>query len=147
MNGWMKVEKRWLKIASITNRNTNESVEWSHSHTIVLTYMLDRFSHFTRNGAEFFDNQDSLAEQIGIGITTLKSRLNDLIKIGAVVVTKKKLRGFVSSNSYTVLDAFNAPMFEVTLLSGEVIRAETPKKFVFDKAALGIGVSDPDAPF
>lgn len=147
VKGWIKLEKQLLNVAKVRNVMNGAEVDWSHSHTILLLYMKDRAEHFKRQGAEYFDNQETLAREVGMSVASVKRRLKEFYDLGAVLVTKKKLKGFLSSNSYYVLDVFNAPMFEITLLSGEVIRAEAPRKFVLDRVALGIGVSDPGAPF
>ena len=147
VKGWIKLEKQLLSVAKVKNLMTGAEVVWSHSHMVLFLYMKDRADHFKRQGAEYFDNQETLAQDVGMSVASVKRRLKEFYDLGAVMVTKKKLKGFLSSNSYSVLDVFNAPMFEVTLIDGEIIKAEAPKKFVLDKVALGIGVSDPDAPF
>lgn len=142
--GWIKVEKQWLKIVDVRNVMSKECVQWSHTHTLLTLYLIDRYKHFHSSGNEFFDNLESIAFETGISLSVVKRRMKDLTKLGALRTTKKKLRGFVASNSYVVLDVFSAPMFQVVLAGGEVFKAEQPvqKKFINK-----IGEKDPDAPF
>ena len=142
--GWIKVEKQWLKIVEVRNVMSKECVQWSHTHTLLTLYLIDRYKHFHSSGNEFFDNLESIAFETGISLSVVKRRMKDLTKLGALRTTKKKLRGFVASNSYVVLDVFSAPMFQLVLAGGEIATAEKPvqKKFINK-----VGEKDPEAPF
>lgn len=123
--GWLKLEKSLLKVAIVRNLMSGEIVEWSHAHTILFLYLKDRYDHFKRLGNEFFDNQESISFNCGMKLTATKYRLNDLTRVGALLVNKKRIQGFVYSNSYTVLDIFSSPMFEVATVDGEVMEKST----------------------
>ena len=143
--GWLKLEKSLLKVVQVKNVMTGESVEWTHVHTILFLYMQDRHKHFKNLGNEFYDNQENIAHETGISLASLKRRLKELYRIGAVRVEKKKLNGFLHSNAYTVLEVFSVPMFEAVTADGEILEkfAESaPKKFKNE-----VGVHDPEAPF
>lgn len=119
--GWLKLEKSLLKVVLVKNLMSGEMVEWSYSHTILFLYLKDRHDHFKRIGNEFFDNQEQIALDIGLSIASLKRKMRDLYRLGAVRVEKKKMGGFINSNSYTVLDIFSSPMFESITVDGEVL--------------------------
>ena len=142
--GWIKLEKQWYKIVEVRNVMSKESVKWSHTHTLLTLYLLDRYKHFHSLNKEFFDNLESIAFETGTSLSVVQRRMKDLTKLGALRTTKKKLRGFVASNSYVVLDVFSAPMFQLVLAGGEVAEVEKPmqKRFINK-----IGEKDPDAPF
>lgn len=146
--GWIKVEKQWLKIVEVRNVMSKECVQWSHTHTLLTLYLIDRYKHFHSSGNEFFDNLESIAFETGISLSVVKRRMKDLTKLGALRTTKKKLRGFVASNSYVVLDVFSAPMFQLVLAGGEVVEAEQKITSTIQKKFINkVGEKDPEAPF
>lgn len=161
--GWLKLEKQLLKVVLVKNTMTGEEVKWSHTHTLLFLYMNDRYSHFKRQGGEFFDNQENIAVETGISLAVVKRRLKDFYRLGVMRTEKKKLTGFVFSNSYTVLDIFTAPMFEAITSEGEILEkfseAHAPIKAPMKSVSAnivepevlrnkwGIGEIDPDVPF
>ena len=126
--GWLKLEKSLLKVVQVKNVMTGESIEWTHIHTILFLYMQDRHKHFKKMGNAFYDNQENIAQETGISLASLKRRLKELYRIGAVRVEKKKLSGFLNSNAYVVLDVFHAPMFEAVTADGEILEKFTEAK-------------------
>ena len=146
--GWLKIEKQWFKIVEVRNVISKESVKWSHTHTILTAYLLDRYKHFQSLGKEFFDNLESIAFETGISLSVVQRRMKDLTKLGALRTTKKKLRGFVASNSYVVLDVFYAPMFQLVLAGGEIVEVEKPVAIPMQNRFVNkVGEKDPEAPF
>jgi len=146
--GWLKIEKQWFKIVEVRNVMSKEAIKWSHTHTILTAYLLDRYKHFQSLNKEFFDNLESIAFETGISLSVVKRRMKDLTKLGALRTTKKKLRGFVASNSYVVLDVFYAPMFQLILDGGEIVEVEKPAAIPVQKKFVNkVGEKDPEAPF
>lgn len=150
--GWLKIEKQWLKIIEVRNTMTGKAVKWSHTHTILAAYLTDRYNHFKGIHKEFFDNQENISAEVGMSLSVVQRRMKDLSSIGALRTTKKKLRGFVSSNSYVVLDVFSVPMFQVILDGGEIAMTDHPvrphdRSPVRKKFENKLGEIDPEAPF
>lgn len=159
--GWLKLEKSLLKVVQVKNVMTGESVEWTHVHTILFLYMQDRYKHFKKMGNEFFDNQESIAQETGVPLRSLSRRMKELYKIGAIRVEKKKMGGYLQSNAYTVLDVFHAPMFEAVTVGGEILEKFTDAKEAVKASSYrkpeniqtgkvvnnSVGVYDPEAPF
>lgn len=119
--GWFKTEKRLLSIGSIRNTDTGVKVVWTNNMTLTLLYMLDRYEHFNRIGKTYFDNQDSIAEAVGLSVSGLKKQLKLFQSVGAVVVQKQKRVGGGESNRYIVKNIFNFDTWELTAHSGKII--------------------------
>jgi hypothetical protein len=82
---------------------TGELIKLEPSHKIIWLWMEPRFKYFNGTGKQYFDNQDEIAEATGTSISTVKRFVSLLQKHGCVEVGKKRLVGFIESNSYVIV--------------------------------------------
>jgi hypothetical protein len=127
--GWLMLNKSILPVKQLKNNRTGIEVEWTHDHTILWLYMLDRYNFFKKQGGSFYDNTIQISTTTGIQPRTLTRRLKDLCDVGLVEITKIKLPhhvGYQRSNSYVVHDIVDNLLFSTGDV--KVIKVPTTKQ-------------------
>lgn len=160
-------EKELLKMKSVTHKSKVDkegkplSLELTGNLKILYQYMLDRYCFFSSNNKEFFDNQDDIAENIAMSKRTVVNLLKELVEIGLVVKTTKRIQGSMHSNAYVVLDIFDdsifvtgSPLKKSLIVSKEkpqqkqVVPQPRPVQHVVKKPiVVGNFYDDPELPF
>lgn len=81
---------------------TCELIKLEPSQKMIWLWMETRFKFFNGTGKAYFDNQDEIAEATGTSLSTVKRFVSLLQKHGCIEVGKKRLIGFIESNSYII---------------------------------------------
>lgn len=81
---------------------TGELIKLESSHKIIWAWMESRFKYFNGTGKQYFDNQGEIAEATGTSVSTVKRFILMLKQHGYMEVGKKRLVGFIESNSYII---------------------------------------------
>jgi hypothetical protein len=81
---------------------TGELIKLEPSQKFIWLWMESRFKFFSASGKQYFDNQDEIAAATGTSVSTVKRFILVLKKHGYVEVGKKRLVGFIESNSYVL---------------------------------------------
>ena len=74
-------------------------------------WMMDRYQHFDRLGKKFFDNQDTIAEAIGVTPRTVLNLIKDMAEFGLLSKSATKTVGAAHSNAYVMYDIFDEKLF------------------------------------
>ncbi|WP_460163463.1 helix-turn-helix domain-containing protein [Pseudomonas sp. S2_F03] len=85
------------------SKTTGEHLKLSAVQKIIWVQMIDRYNFFRLLGKEWFDSQEDIAFATGCDVSTVKAFIRLLVKHGYITVKRKRLRGFVSSNSYKIV--------------------------------------------
>ncbi|MFJ3006146.1 DUF6945 domain-containing protein [Pseudomonas fluorescens] len=85
------------------SRTTGQHFKLTATQKIIWVHMVSRYEFFRSLGKEWFDDQEEIARETGCDVSTVKEFIKLLARHGYMVVERKKLRGFVSSNSYKIL--------------------------------------------
>ena len=96
------VDSSFEKLSKTLRRST----ELTGNQKILYTYMLDKYMFFSSRGQEFYESGETLAHEIGIARSNLKSCLATLIKAGLVHKSTRKKKGAMLECIYTVEDKF-----------------------------------------
>lgn len=96
------VDSSFEKLSKTLRRST----ELTGNQKILYTYMLDKYMFFSSRGQEFYESGETLAHEIGIARSNLKSCLATLIKAGLVHKNTRKKKGAMLECVYTVEDKF-----------------------------------------
>lgn len=96
------VDSSFEKLSKTLRRST----ELTGNQKILYTYMLDKYMFFSSRGQEFYESGETLAYEIGIARSNLKSCLAALIKAGLVHKITRKKKGAMLECVYTVEDRF-----------------------------------------
>lgn len=97
-----QVDSSYEKLSKSLRRST----ELTGNQKILYTYMLDKFMFFSSRGQEFYESGETLAYEIGIARSNVKSCLAALIKAGLVHKITRKKKGAMLECIYSVEDKF-----------------------------------------
>ena len=152
---FVPMEKELMKLVEVRLASDPERLlKLTPTSKLLYRYMLDRYQHFNRLGKKFFDNQEAMAEAIGVTSRTVLNNIKDFVEFGLVQKTATKTVGAAHSNAYIVLDIFDKSMFN-TRGNGKLLNKYAPKKpvyvqqksFVKPQQSATRYEEDPDAPF
>ncbi|MBD9461632.1 helix-turn-helix domain-containing protein [Pseudomonas sp. Pdm06] len=85
------------------SRTTGKLFKLSGTQKIIWVHMSSRYEFFRSLGKEWFDDQNDIARDTGCDVSTVKAFIRLLVDHGYIVVQRKKLRGYVHSNSYNIV--------------------------------------------
>lgn len=151
---FVPMEKELMKLVEVRLASDPERLlKLTPTSKLLYRYMLDRYQHFDRLERKFFDNQEAMAEAIGVTSRTVLNIIKDFVEFGLVQKTATKTVGAAHSNAYVVLDIFDKNVFN-TGSSGKILSKYEPKKPVFVQKPPSKPVQpstyyeeDPDVPF
>ena len=99
---------------------TGENLTLSGQDKLLWGWMKDRYDFFTSNSKDWFDNQDDIASRTGCSPSTVKRFIQRLTMHGYLKTSARRIHGFVSSNSYTIVqDLVLAKPMEATPVEKE----------------------------
>lgn len=85
------------------SKTTGQHFKLTATQKIIWVHMYSRYELFRSLGKLWFDDQEDIAKDTACDVSTVKVFIKQLVDHGYMVVERKKLRGFVSSNSYEIL--------------------------------------------
>lgn len=128
---FVPMEKELMKLVEVSLvSDPTKLLRLTPATKLLYRYMLDRYQHFSRLDKKFFDNQEAMAEAMGVTSRTILNTIKDLVEFGLVQKTATKTVGAAHSNSYVVLDIFDKSMFN-TDGNGKLLNKYAPKKPVY----------------
>ncbi|WP_282353048.1 hypothetical protein [Pseudomonas sp. PS01303] len=98
-----KIPKEMMRATHWVSKTTGQQFKFTGTQKIIWVYMVDRYKFFKSLGNDWFDDQEDIAKNTGCDVSTVKGFIKQLLEHGYMVVERKKLRGFVSSNSYEII--------------------------------------------
>ena len=152
---FVPMEKELMKLVEVRLASDPERLlKLTPTSKLLYRYMLDRYQHFDRLERKFFDNQEAMAEAIGVTSRTVLNIIKDFVEFGLVQKTATKTVGAAHSNAYIVLDIFDKSMFN-TCGNGKLLNKYAPKKPVYVQQKSFVKSpqpatryeEDPDVPF
>ena len=91
-------------------------------------WILHRYLFFKSQGKGFFDNQEDIALNSGVSLSTVRRFLKELEEMGYIKITMTQKYGGHKSNSYEIL-------FNLSVTKGEKVKALPMVKKALDKKA------------
>ncbi|MEN2396830.1 DUF6945 domain-containing protein [Pseudomonas halotolerans] len=85
------------------SKTTGELFKLTGTQKIIWVHMTSRYEFFRSLGKEWFDDQEDIAKDTGCDVSTVKGFIKLLVEHGYMAVERKKLRGYVYSNSYRII--------------------------------------------
>lgn len=150
---FVPMEKELMKLVEVRLvGNPDKLLRMTPTSKLLYRYMWDRYKHFEMLGKKFFDNQDNIAEAMGVTSRTVLNLIKDMVEFGLVQKTATKTIGAAHSNSYVVLDIFDKSQF-ITNSTGKLYDKYANKseyKSVVTKPSTKVNINyedDPDVPF
>lgn len=131
-----QIPKEMMRATHWVSKTTGQQFKLTGTQKIIWVHMVDRYKFFKSLGNDWFDDQEDIAKNTGCDVSTVKGFIKQLVEHGYMVVERKKLRGFVSSNSYEIIASLqlhnkhasvSAPVqssSDVKVLGSEVIALE-----------------------
>lgn len=105
-----QIPKEMMRATHWISKTTGQQFKLTGTQKIIWVHMVDRYKFFKSLGNEWFDDQEDIAKDAGCDVSTVKGFIKQLVEHGYMAVERKKLRGFVYSNSYKIvapLDLYN----------------------------------------
>lgn len=110
-NNFIKFEYEFLKLKQVTNTKTGEMLQLTANMKILYKYIFSRYKFFDGGRGEYFENQDVIAEAVGLSSRTIITLLQQLTDVGLVEKRYTKVQGAMHSLAYKVNDLFNEKDF------------------------------------
>lgn len=85
------------------SKTTGERFKLTGDQKVIWTQMTSRYEFFHSQGRGWFDNQEDIAFATGCSVSAVKRFIKLLTEHGYMQVERRKLRGFVHSNSYKIV--------------------------------------------
>lgn len=127
-------DKELLKLREVSSTVRKDKngvlvkIELNSSSKVLYQYMLDRYLFFKGNGKFFFDNQDTLAEAVGLSVRSIVDIIKKFVSVGLVSKTVKPQVGAIHSNAYIVHDIFDKALFVTSSQQvGSIVSEKTCK--------------------
>jgi hypothetical protein len=98
-----KLSHEIMRATHWVSKTTGQHLKLTGTQKIVWVHMTNRYEFFRSLGNEWFDDQEEIARDTGCDVSTVKGFIKLLVKHGYMVVGRKKLRGYVHSNSYKII--------------------------------------------
>jgi hypothetical protein len=98
-----KLTHEMMRATHWVSRSDGDKFKLSGTQKIIWIHMSSRYNFFRSLGQEWFDDQEDIARDTGCDVSTVKNFIKLLVQHGYMVVKRKKLRGYVYSNSYEIL--------------------------------------------
>lgn len=98
-----KLTHEIMRATHWVSKSTGQHFKLTGTQKIVWVHMTSRYEFFRSLGKEWFDDQEDIAKDTGCDVSTVKEFIKLLENHGYMVVERKKLRGFVHSNSYKIV--------------------------------------------
>lgn len=143
---FIQVEKELLRMKTVRSKVLLDKdgvlveTELSPSVKFVYKHMQDQYLFFSKQNKAYFENQDTIAGQVGLSERSVNAHIKQLVKVGLVEKKAKRMQGAMHSNSYIVHDIFDKTRFIVDSVG---VRTNTHKS---DIQVDGLeGVIDEDA--
>lgn len=109
---YVPMEKELMRLTEVRLVSNPEKVlKLTPTSKMLYRWMMDRYQHFNRLGKKFFDNQDTIAEAIGVTPRTVLNLIKDMSDFGLLSKSATKTVGAAHSNAYIMFDIFNKNMF------------------------------------
>lgn len=108
---YITFEKELLKIRAIVCVTSSVRLEMTGNLKILYRYMLDRYLFFYSLGNAFYDNQDDLADSLGMTKRTIVTLIKNLVDVGLIEKRTSRFAGANNSNAYIVYDIFDKTKF------------------------------------
>lgn len=135
---YVPMEKELMRLTEVRlTSDPTKVLKLTPASKMLYRYMLDRYQHFTRLNKQFFDNQEALAEAIGVTSRTVLNLIKDMVEFGLITKKATKTFGAAHSNSYVVLDIFDKSKF-LTGSSGKLFEKRQSEKPVETKSVRSI---------
>lgn len=90
------------KYIPLQGEDAGKEVRLDLSRRVIWCYFLKRYEFFKQQGKEWFENQDVMAEALGVDRKTIQRFISEMVDAGYIIETKKTIRGAHKSNSYTI---------------------------------------------
>lgn len=103
-DGFIKASRTFIASTHYVSLTTGELVSISASEKWLWLWMEDRFKLFNGLGNDWFDNQETLANETGNGVSTVKRFLSKLEKHGYLSREVRRQGGRKVSNCYQILE-------------------------------------------
>lgn len=98
-----QIPKEMMRATHWISKTTGQQFSLTGTQKIIWVHMIDRYKFFQSLGNDWFDDQEDIAKDTGCDVSTVKGFIKLLVEHGYMVVERKKLRGFVYSNSYKIV--------------------------------------------
>lgn len=85
------------------SKTTGQHFKLTATQKIIWVHMCSRHELFRSLGKLWFDDQEDIAKDTACDVSTVKVFIKQLVDHGYMVVERKKIRGFLRSNSYKIL--------------------------------------------
>jgi hypothetical protein len=101
-NTFCQMTHKMMRATHLVSPRTGELIKLEPSQKFIWLWMESRFKFFSASGKQYFDNQDEIAAATGTSVSTVKRFILVLKKHGYIEVGKKRIVGFIESNSYVL---------------------------------------------
>ncbi|WLH44230.1 helix-turn-helix domain-containing protein [Pseudomonas beijingensis] len=98
-----KLTHEIMRATHWVSKTTGQHFKLTGTQKIVWVHMTSRYEFFRSLGKEWFDDQEDIAKDTGCDVSTVKGFIKSLVDHGYILVDRKKLRGYVHSNSYKIV--------------------------------------------
>ena len=98
-----KLTHEIMRATHWVSKVTGQRFKLTGTQKIVWVHMTSRYEFFRSLGKEWFDDQEDIAKDTGCDVSTVKGFIKLLVDHGYLLVERKKLRGFVHSNSCRIV--------------------------------------------
>lgn len=100
---YCQITHEMMRATHWVSKTTGEHLKLSPAQKIIWVHMNNRYNFFRSLGKEWFDSQEDIAFATGCDVSTVKLFIKQLVEHGYMKVERKKIRGFVHSNSYNIV--------------------------------------------
>lgn len=109
MKPFLQISYLVLSAKKIKNLQTNEIIDLSCSDKMIYQWMFGRYYHLKSQNKEMFYNEKDMASILDLSTSTIKRTISKFSEAGILEIKKKKIKGFISSNSYIIHDISSYP--------------------------------------
>lgn len=96
-------------------------------HKVIYSYMLSRYTYHKQTNSAYFESQSNIAKMLNLAERTIGRKVNDLVDVGVIVVTKDKCASGYQKNVYVVNDMWGSK-FILTDADGLMLNKSIPKQ-------------------
>ena len=102
-----KLTHEMMRATHWVSRVTGEILPLTGDQKLIWTWMESRYQFFQSQGKGWFDNQDDIAQATGCSVSAVRRFIKLLTHHGYMKVERHKVRGFLHSNVYTIIEALD----------------------------------------
>ena len=132
---FIRVEKELLRMKTVrSNILVDEhgvlvELELSPALKFVYKHMQNQYLFFSKQNKAYFENQDTIADQVGLSERSVNTYIKQLVKVGLIEKKAKRIKGAMHSNSYIVHDIFDKTRFRFDSVGTEVLTTTPTSQF------------------